>query len=95
MGVVIGPLCLLVAPKLTEWAETSPTRADNRIFNYYNYHLKNWDLPQIIKMRFGSSLPIFSEKAMAHHSSTPAWKVPWTEEPGGLQSMGLLSVRHY
>ena len=29
-----------------------------------------------------------SEKAIAPHSSTPAWKIPWTEEPGGLQSMG-------
>ena len=29
-------------------------------------------------------------KAMAPHSSTPAWKIPWTEEPGRLQSMGLL-----
>ena len=28
------------------------------------------------------------EKAMASHSSTLAWKIPWTEEPGGLQSMG-------
>ena len=26
---------------------------------------------------------------MATHSSTPAWEIPWTEEPGGLQSMGL------
>ena len=29
------------------------------------------------------------EKAMATHSSTLAWKIPWTEEPGGLQSTGL------
>ena len=29
-----------------------------------------------------------SEKAMAPHSSTLAWKIPWAEEPGGLQSMG-------
>jgi len=29
-----------------------------------------------------------TEKAMAPHSSTLAWKIPWTEEPGGLQSMG-------
>ena len=28
------------------------------------------------------------EKAMAPHSSTLAWKIPWTEEPGGLESMG-------
>ena len=34
------------------------------------------------------------EKAMAPHSSTLAWKIPWTEEPGGLQSMGSLKVRH-
>ena len=35
-----------------------------------------------------------SEKAMAPHSSTLAWKIPWTEEPGRLQSMGLRRVRH-
>ena len=34
------------------------------------------------------------EKAMAPHSSTLAWKIPWTEEPGGLQSMRSLRVRH-
>ena len=34
------------------------------------------------------------EKAMAPHSSTLAWKIPWTEEPGGLQSMGSLTVGH-
>ena len=31
----------------------------------------------------------FSEKAMALHSSTLAWKIPWMEEPGRLQSMGV------
>ena len=35
-----------------------------------------------------------TEKAMAPHSSTLAWKIPWTEEPGRLQSMGLLRVGH-
>ena len=34
------------------------------------------------------------EKAMATHSSTLAWRIPWMEEPGGLQSMGLRRVRH-
>ena len=34
------------------------------------------------------------EKEMATHSSTLAWKIPWTEEPGRLQSMGLLRVGH-
>ena len=35
-----------------------------------------------------------SEKAMAPHSSTLAWKIPWTEEPVRLQSMGSLRVGH-
>ena len=34
------------------------------------------------------------EKEMATHSSIPAWKIPWTEEPGGLQSMGQQRVGH-
>ena len=34
------------------------------------------------------------EKEMATHSSIFAWRTPWTEEPGGLQSMGLQRVRH-
>ena len=34
------------------------------------------------------------EKAMAPHSSTLAWTIPWMEEPGRLQSMGLLKVGH-
>ena len=34
------------------------------------------------------------EKGMATHSSILAWRIPWTEEPGGLQSMGLQRVRH-
>ena len=35
-----------------------------------------------------------SEKAMATHSSTLAWQIPWTEEPGRLQFMGSLGVGH-
>ena len=35
-----------------------------------------------------------SEKAMAPHSSTLAWKIPWTEEPGKLQSLGSRRVGH-
>ena len=34
------------------------------------------------------------EKEMATHSSTLAWKIPWTQEPGRLQSMGSGRVRH-
>ena len=34
------------------------------------------------------------EKGMATHSNVLAWRIPWTEEPGGLQSMGSQRVRH-
>ena len=37
---------------------------------------------------------IIMEKTMAPHSSTQAWKISWAEEPGRLQSMGSLRVRH-
>ena len=41
-----------------------------------------------------TTLRSLKEKAMAPHSSTLAWKIPWAEEPGRLQSMGLRRVRH-
>ena len=50
----------------------------HQIFRIYNYIVYTY----------------MSEKAMATHSSTLAWKIPWTEEPGGLQSMGSLRVGH-
>ena len=43
---------------------------------------------------FTCDYQIFWEKEMATHSSTRAWKIPWMEEPGWLQSMGLQRVRH-
>ena len=39
-------------------------------------------------------VPLLAEMAMAPRSNTFAWKIPWMEEPGGLQSMGSLRVRH-
>ena len=43
----------------------------------------------------GSIGKIPLEKEMATHSSILAWKIPWMEEPGRLQSMGSQTVRHY
>ena len=43
---------------------------------------------------FGGIFLQVTEKAMAPHSSTLAWKIPWMEEPEGLQSMGSLRVGH-
>ena len=50
-----------------------------------NYHFIDFSKPLFI-----FSYRENSEKAMAPHSSTLAWKIPWTEEPGRLQSMGSL-----
>ena len=41
---------------------------------------------------FFNNLEMYMEKAMAPHFSTLAWKIPWTEEPDRLQSMGSLRV---
>ena len=48
----------------------------------------------ISDLRFVTFQTSYLEKVMAPHSSTLAWKIPWTEEPGGLQSMGSRRVDH-
>ena len=67
------------------------------------FHLKKMLLALLIDvevalcgltLHFPNASDVESEKAMAPHSSTLAWKIPWTEEPGGLQSMGSLRVGH-
>ena len=50
-----------------------------------------WKLQQKI---FTLEYFLYLEKAMASHSCTLAWKIPWAEDPGGLQSMGSLRVGH-
>ena len=50
-----------------------------------------WMVIAAMKLKDTYSL---EEKAMAPHSSTLAWKIPWMEETGRLQSMGLLRVRY-
>ena len=59
----------------------------------YNSTVKN--LPSVQEMRVGflsGEDPL--EKEMATHSSILAWRIPWTEDPGRLQSTGLQRVRH-
>ena len=52
----------------------------------FQLRFNNYILQQ--KILLFKSFKIFMEKAMATHSSTLAWKIPWREEPGRLQSMG-------
>ena len=55
--------------------------------------VKNLPEMQETHIRFlGREDPL--EKEMAIHSTILAWRIPWTEEPGGLQSMGSQRVRH-
>ena len=58
---------------------TVPLHCTHSLYNYLDYLVSKAD---------------DLEKAMATHSSTLAWKIPWVEEPGRLQSMGSLRVRH-
>ena len=55
--------------------------------------VKNLPVMQEIQVQsLGHEDPL--KKGMATHSSIPAWRIPWTEESGGLQSMGLQRVGH-
>ena len=49
---------------------------------------------KVMSLLFNKLPRLIMEKAMAPHSSTLAWKIPWMQEPGGLQSMGSLRVGH-
>ena len=49
---------------------------------------------RVQKQKIVKVQPYLTEKAMTTHSSTLAWKIPWTEEPGRLQSMGSPKVGH-
>ena len=56
--------------------------------NYYNNIILFYFVVKIDSIVVCFLIKGLWEKAMATHSSTLAWKVPWMEEPGGLQSMG-------
>ena len=58
----------------------------------YNFSLGHWQVDGFWPLLW--AVPGDLEKAMAPHSSTLAWRIPWTDGPGGLQSMGLLGVGH-
>ena len=89
----------ILQAKILEWVSMPssrgifPTQGSNPALPYCRWILFFFFL------RFSFYLFIFfyqqlSEKAMAPHSNTLAWKIPWTEEPGRLQSVGSLGVRY-
>ena len=69
-------------------------RAENKDWtSHFTHYFKDISLG-LEHMDFGLNRVTLPEKAMAPHSSTLAWKVPWAEEPGRLQSMGSGRVGH-
>ena len=75
---------------LENWFILMPSPRIESVRVTTNLKRKCWDMA----LKFKTWLEPPREKAMAPYSSTLAWKIPWTEEPGGLQSMGSLRVVH-
>ena len=78
------------------WARVHGVRKNQSWLSNPHTHISN-TFPRNMKPKHRhliSSNKSPAEKAMAPHSSTLAWKIPWTEEPGGLQFMGSLRVGH-
>ena len=78
-------------------ARTNPFSYDSDLSSYSNSSVDNFSSQFKLDKKLLEFLTIrdyekYREKAMAPHSSTLAWKIPWTEEHGRLQSMGSLRV---
>ena len=86
--------CQLLRVKVAAMRQEGGGRAQPfKEWHSHGRHNKNWLEPTRLKVAedLTSSRPWAMEKAMAPHSSTLAWKIPWMEEPGRLQSMGSLN----
>ena len=80
----------------TEWEKSWQPKETNRTVAKGRCLIKGMFFPLVLKMgNVCTLLGMIAEKAMAPHSSTLAWKILWTEEPGNLQSLGSLRVSHY
>ena len=80
---------IMTSGPITSWQIDGETLAKVTDFIFWGSKItEDGDCSHKIKRR----LCLRSEKAMAPHSSTLAWKIPWMEEPGRLQSMGSLRV---
>ena len=87
-----------------DWEETEESPGCKSSLHYYQIlglgrgfpgssNIKNLPSVQVTPVRsLGREDPL--EKGMVTHSSILAWRIPWTEEPDGLWSMGLQRVRH-
>ena len=90
--------------RILEWVAISASRGSSQprdqtrvsrsscIRRWILYHLSHLGSPTVFY--YSCYLVMSSEKAMAPHSSTLAWKITWTEEPGRLESMGSPRFGH-
>ena len=100
------PGCLCSEEKKTRWrgikrVAICKPRRETSLLASASYSLQRcWEMNlcgwshSVFSFCFGNPSKLTPEKAMAPPSSTLAWKIPWMEGPGGLQSMGSLGVRH-
>ena len=99
LGIDVYKIVLI---KFTYMAVTFYIIQTKPLFDFLLYFLKMTESTlhldflflSLLKKKVWKRLGKDLEKAMAPHSRTLAWKIPWTEEPGGLQSMGSRRVRH-
>ena len=82
------------SPRISAYLRYPRNYLDQSSAGFSNLHLTMFLPIYFIKPSFCLPLSLLKEKAMAPHSSTLAWKIPWTEEPGRLQSMRSLRVGH-
>ena len=98
-------LCLPDKPRASgEWRTTGQEAGGCRVREGAHSWLPSWCQWQRIHLPMqniqGTQVPSLSwkdalEEVMATHSSIPAWRIPWTEEPGGVESMGCNSTQSY
>ena len=78
-------------------ADVGNLTSGSSAFSKTSLHIRKFMVHILLKPGLENFVHYFAsmlEKAMAPHSSILAWKIPWMEEPGGLQSMGSLRVGH-
>ena len=85
-------LCFVFSPEIYDKYEVTPSCYLTGAFLVAQM-VKNLPVMQQTQVQsLGQENPV--EKGMATHSSILAWRIPWTKEPGGIQSMGLQRIRN-
>ena len=87
MAQLVKNLLAMQRPGFNPWVGKIPGEGKGYPLQYSGLENSMDRLVHVVTKSW-TQLSYFPEKAMATHSSTLAWKIPWTEEPGRLQSMG-------